>query len=313
MGNRSINWPEDSDIVFLCEEYGKDAFAHALGVSYMQVCRVYNRIKESGSSKSKRYTLMTYLREMPTDEFLSAYNSGKTIDEVCDLLYLARNTRNRKLVLGRIKEIIQMNMNRIFTGYVGDASSSMGGLTQSVKSSIENTIVEYQKSGAQVTFTMMFFDTSFTYACTNKDIQEVDAKKIAAQYRASGMTALHDAIADCVERSHRHLQSLDRTERPARVIFYVHTDGEENASREYRNPRKIADFINYYESVFGYEFVFIGQGIDAAKSASTLGIGQHIQADSSDEGQRAYMSATVQYAVTGSSSMIKSSDSTISS
>jgi len=78
-----------------------------------------------------------------------------------------------------------------------------------------------------------------------------------------GGTALHDAIASAII-------SVRKAD-PDRVIMVIITDGEENASREYKGvegARKVGGMIARRQAADGWEFVFLGAGLDDIAAAA---------------------------------------------
>ena len=62
--------------------------------------------------------------------------------------------------------------------------------------------------------------------------------------------------------------NMRRREQPAKVLFCVLTDGEENASEEF-SAEKVKSLIEYRKKAFGWEFLFIGANQDVALTAKT--------------------------------------------
>jgi len=61
-------------------------------------------------------------------------------------------------------------------------------------------------------------------------------------------------------------------------LFVITTDGMENASREYSYDRLKA-MIERQKETYGWEFIFLGANIDAAKEAARFGISADCAAD----------------------------------
>ena len=111
-----------------------------------------------------------------------------------------------------------------------------------------------------------------------------------------GGTALYDAVAFAVIGLGKKLKDLPEAERPEHVIVVVYTDGEENASVEYRHaPERIKALIKHQEDVYKWRFVFLGANIDAVAIGASLGMhGINYQADAAGmQASYAVVSATV--------------------
>lgn len=78
-----------------------------------------------------------------------------------------------------------------------------------------------------------------------------------------GGTALHDAIASAITNVRR----AD----PDRVIMVIITDGDENSSQEFKGAegtQKIAQMIRRRQAADGWEFIYLGAGLDDIATAT---------------------------------------------
>ena len=103
----------------------------------------------------------------------------------------------------------------------------------------------------------------------------VDIKKIEPMtrkdYYVRGCTALLDAVGKAIHHIgnvHKYAREEDR---PEKTIFVITTDGMENASRQY-DYGKVKAMIQRQKEKYGWEFLFLGANIDAAKEAARFGI-----------------------------------------
>lgn len=94
-----------------------------------------------------------------------------------------------------------------------------------------------------------------------------------SNYEPRGTTALYDAIGRTVDNLGTDLAKLPESERPAKVLLAIITDGMENASRDY-GMKRIADMITHQQGTYSWEFVFIGANQDAILSAQQINIPQ---------------------------------------
>jgi hypothetical protein len=60
---------------------------------------------------------------------------------------------------------------------------------------------------------------------------------------------------------------------PEKTLFIITTDGMENASKRY-DYRKVKEMIERQKDKYGWEFLFLGANIDAAREAARFGIGE---------------------------------------
>ena len=103
----------------------------------------------------------------------------------------------------------------------------------------------------------------------------IDLQRIAPmtrkEYYVRGCTALLDAIGGAIHHIgnvHKYAREEDR---PEKTLFVITTDGMENASRKYSYDR-VKTMIEQQQEKYGWEFIFLGANIDAAKEAARFGI-----------------------------------------
>ena len=92
------------------------------------------------------------------------------------------------------------------------------------------------------------------------------------EYYVRGCTALLDAVGGAIHHIgnvHKYAREEDR---PEKTLFVITTDGMENASRKYTYDRLKA-MIERQKEKYGWEFIFLGANIDAAREAARFGIG----------------------------------------
>lgn len=85
------------------------------------------------------------------------------------------------------------------------------------------------------------------------------------QYRPNGWTPLYDAIGELIQRTKKRLP------KEAKVLFVVHTDGQENTSTKY-NQESIKQLIHKLEEKRGWTFVYLGEGAEAWNAGYDFGI-----------------------------------------
>lgn len=124
-----------------------------------------------------------------------------------------------------------------------------------------------QPESGQVEFTLVKFDSNRidkVYVGTPiNDVQPLTKDT----YKPGAATPLIDAAVKILRATDEALQK--RTDSP-RVLVVIQTDGHENASREY-SLAHLQDLIKE-KTALGWQFVFLGAGIDAFSQASSWGI-----------------------------------------
>ena len=98
------------------------------------------------------------------------------------------------------------------------------------------------------------------------------------EYYVRGCTALLDAVGGAIHHIgnvHKYAREEDR---PEKTLFVITTDGMENASRRYTYD-KVKAMIERQRETYGWEFLFLGANIDAAREAARFGIRADCAAD----------------------------------
>ncbi len=163
-----------------------------------------------------------------------------------------------------------MKTNTLELVFILDKSGSMQPLTDDTIGGFNSNIEKHKEDGDAFVTTVLF-DNRYRIIHDRIPINEVPVltKK---DYEAEGSTALFDAVGRTIshiEEVHRYIRKEDI---PESVLFVIITDGMENASIEYRG-NQIRAMVEK-KKADGWNFIFIGAGIDAYSEAADLGIGQ---------------------------------------
>ena len=167
--------------------------------------------------------------------------------------------------------------------FVLDKSGSMHGLEKDTIGGFNSTVEKQRKEEGEVKVTTVLFDTLFTTIHDRMDIKDVPVMT-EDDYCPSGCTALLDAVGTTIDRFIKEQKDSDAA---SKTLMIITTDGLENASKEYSYDtvnRLISD-----QKEKGWEFIFMGANIDAAKEAVRMGISKENAVDyvCDDEGIKA--------------------------
>lgn len=144
----------------------------------------------------------------------------------------------------------------------GQAADTIGGF---------NSMLEKQKAapGRAYVSTVLFDDRSEVLH-DRLPLDQVPPMT-DREYYARGSTALLDAVGGAI----RHIGNIHKYARPedvpARTLFFITTDGMENASRRY-SAAQVRQMIERQKERYGWEFLFLGANMDAVETAGHFGI-----------------------------------------
>jgi hypothetical protein len=86
-----------------------------------------------------------------------------------------------------------------------------------------------------------------------------------------GNTPLIDAFVKAIDSTGRRLRDTPEPYRPDQVLFVVITDGQENASKEYKR-KDVFDRVTRQQNDYKWQFVYLGANQDAFAEAASYGI-----------------------------------------
>ena len=155
--------------------------------------------------------------------------------------------------------------------FILDRSGSMAGLEDDTIGGF-NAMIEKQKlEPGEAYVSTVLFDNRSEVIHDRLKLDRVPALT-RKEYYVRGCTALLDAVGRAIHHIgniHKYAREEDR---PERTLFVITTDGMENASRQYDYDR-VKVMIERQRQKYGWEFLFLGANIDAAKEAARFGIG----------------------------------------
>ncbi len=161
--------------------------------------------------------------------------------------------------------------------FILDRSGSMAGLEEDTIGGFNAMIEKQKKEPGEALVSTVLFDGMRDVIHDRVDIQRVEPMT-RNEYYVRGSTALLDAVGNAIHHIgnvHKYAREEDR---PEKTFFVITTDGMENASREYSYDRLKA-MIERQKETYGWEFIFLGANIDAAKEAARFGISADRAAD----------------------------------
>ena len=161
--------------------------------------------------------------------------------------------------------------------FILDRSGSMAGLEKDTIGGFNSMIAKQKGEPGEAYVSTVLFDNYCEVVHDRVSLQEVEPMT-REQYYVRGCTALLDAVG----RSVRHIANIHKyareEDRPEKTLFIITTDGMENASHEY-SYEHVRKMIEHEKEKHGWEFIFLGANIDAAKEAARFGIDESCAAN----------------------------------
>ena len=155
--------------------------------------------------------------------------------------------------------------------FILDRSGSMAGLEADTIGGF-NAMIEKQKAEAgEALISTVLFDNDTQVIHDRVPLDRIQPMT-DREYYVRGCTALLDAVGGAIHHIgnvHKYAREEDR---PEKTLFVITTDGMENASRWYTYDR-VKAMIEHQKQKYGWEFLFLGANIDAAREAARFGIG----------------------------------------
>jgi len=154
-----------------------------------------------------------------------------------------------------------------------DRSGSMTSIQEDTIGGI-NSFIKQHKSDVgeneEVKVTIAQFDHEYQVPFDFVDIKDVPTFT-SADFSPRGSTALLDAIGKTIIDMGQKFSDMSEDERPSKVIVAVITDGYENSSFEFRDPKVIAEIVKKQEEDYNWDILFLGAGLDAVDIAQSYG------------------------------------------
>lgn len=151
-----------------------------------------------------------------------------------------------------------------------DRSGSMASITDDAIGGF-NTFLEQQRAeDPDGRLSLVLFDNE--YLPVHVSVPLTDVPKLdRTTFVPRGSTALFDAIGRTLTQARATYLGTPEAKRPAGVTVAILTDGQENASAEFR-LETVSAMIADLKATFDWSFVFLAAGPDAFERADALNI-----------------------------------------
>lgn len=160
--------------------------------------------------------------------------------------------------------------------FILDRSGSMAGLEKDTIGGFNAMIEKQKRETGEAYISTVLFDNSSEVIHDRIPLEKVPVMT-EKEYFVRGCTALLDAVGSAIHHVGNIYKYARPEDVPEKTLFVITTDGMENASRKY-TYEKVRKMIEEKKEL-GWEFLFLGANIDAAREAARFGIDEDCAAD----------------------------------
>lgn len=155
-----------------------------------------------------------------------------------------------------------------------DRSGSMASVEREMRNGFNHFVEQQRALPGECRLTLIQFDGT----PTGPEIECVHQSHPVAlvpplEFQPRGSTPLLDAVGRTIISTGKLLAELPEEQRPGKVVFLIITDGQENSSRDFTRER-VRFLIERQTTVYKWEFLYLGAGVDAFAEAASIGIAQ---------------------------------------
>ena len=161
--------------------------------------------------------------------------------------------------------------------FILDRSGSMGGLEKDTIGGFNSLLERQRKEPGTAVVSTVLFDNESVVIHDRVDISQVP-ELTEREYYVRGCTALLDAVGGAIHHIGNVHKYARKEDVPEKTLFVITTDGMENASHRY-TYEQVRRMLECRKAEYGWEFLFLGANIDAAKEAGKFGIDPAMAAD----------------------------------
>jgi hypothetical protein len=153
-----------------------------------------------------------------------------------------------------------------------DRTGSMESIRDDTIGGFNSFLQDQKKQEGKATLTLVQFDSQDPYEVIHhfksiEDVPELDRRTFVP--RAS--TPLLDALGRGINDLENSLARMNEENKPSKIVFVAITDGQENASREFRRDQ-IAKMIEDRKTKDHWQFVFLTADPCAMEDAMSYGV-----------------------------------------
>jgi hypothetical protein len=165
-----------------------------------------------------------------------------------------------------------MKENYTHISVILDRTGSMESIRDDTIGGFNAFLDEQKAQATMATLTLVQFDSQDPYEVVHRfaPIQTVPALT-RQTYVPRASTPLLDAIGRGINDLEQSLGELPEAEKPTRVVLVIITDGQENASREFKKDQ-VVNMIQEKTEQAHWQFVFLSADLAAIGDALQMGV-----------------------------------------
>lgn len=148
-----------------------------------------------------------------------------------------------------------------------DRSGSMSSIKADMDGGLNEFMDSQKKLPGTLRVSLYQFDSVYERVYASLDVKDVPEFNLHPR----GGTALYDALGRAIDDTGDRLRRMPEKERPAKVMFMVITDGQENASKE-RTSEQVKKLVKQQEDQWNWTFVYLGANVDAFAAGASIGV-----------------------------------------
>lgn len=149
-----------------------------------------------------------------------------------------------------------------------DRSGSMAAIKDAMEGGFDEFLHQHQQVPT-TRISLIQFDGQNPYDEVYIERPVTDVPKLHLQPR--GSTPLLDALCTTIDKVGKRLAAKRQQDRPDKVLFVIITDGQENASHEFKRE-DVRKRVKTQTDTYKWEFVYLGANQDAFAEAASFGI-----------------------------------------
>jgi uncharacterized protein YegL len=163
------------------------------------------------------------------------------------------------------------NQDKTFIAVIIDRSGSMADMVESTVKGFNEFMLEQRGAAGEARMTVVLFDDRYEVLVDDVDVKLIPDLDANVTNLARGTTAMRDAIGRTIINIKEKIAAMDEDDRPAKVLFVITTDGQDNASTDF-DKEKLEKAIKFQRDIDKWEFLFTGADESLILAAQELGI-----------------------------------------